>query len=197
LIQQKANESLKKLKDAEKMRLNLSKQIIEKQKGKEQSQEQIHELEMSNDRFNNMKNMFAEKRKEYTNNQALNRIKRSEEIAKVNLVAQKELERQQDAFLEAISRATEKTQKTEQLRKQTLKEQAMKEEQEFQMLHKQRKDAEKQLELITKQHERAHNIRDTELWKEEGEQKVLQKKETLQKLKAHHIEQIVFFIDIA
>ena len=57
--------------DAKRVRETLAGQIKQKHEGREEAQRFAAELELSNARFNNMKNMFADRRKEFTNQQAL------------------------------------------------------------------------------------------------------------------------------
>jgi hypothetical protein len=125
----------KKIEDAERIRNSLARQIEEKKSNKIEEEKNVLDFELSNQRFNNMKNMFAEKRKEFTVNQALNRIKISEHISSWNVKAQQESELAQTKFLEAIGKGNNQRGKLEEEKKQKQREQFKKEQEQFLALH--------------------------------------------------------------
>jgi uncharacterized secreted protein with C-terminal beta-propeller domain len=106
----------------------------ERQALKNEEQRKISELDISNDRFNDMKNIFAEKRKNYIDNQALDRIKRSEQIAQVNQETQRKIDESKTKFLDTFSQVKGKD-GYDILQKEVQKKQFKKEEEEFQQLH--------------------------------------------------------------
>jgi hypothetical protein len=133
--QKKIDVAQKKIEDAKRIRNSLAKQIEEKRNNKIEEEKNALDFELSNQRFNNMKNMFAEKRKEFTTNQAMNRIKISEHISSWNIKAQQETEQAENKFLEAIGRANNQKGKLEEEKKQKQREQFKKEQEQFLSLH--------------------------------------------------------------
>ncbi|KAJ3268340.1 hypothetical protein HDV01_003105 [Terramyces sp. JEL0728] len=180
-----------KIMEANEVNHTLVGQINEKNAIKGDLQAKASELDAANTRFNNMKSMFADRKKQFAEQQASERMARYEVVAKLNVDANNEAAENRANLLEAVTNAqsgiVRQTRETDKSKKQYQEEQ-----EEFLRIHNEKKQRVLDIAKDIKEKERARNIAQGEIWKQEKEAAEERKKKTLLDIKAHHIEQINF-----
>ncbi|KAJ3362998.1 hypothetical protein HDU91_003172 [Kappamyces sp. JEL0680] len=179
-----------KLLEAARIKETLALQIKEKQKTLTDQHTQMVELEKANARFNDMKNVLGEKRKDFITQQAAARIQRTEEVAKWNVRAEQEQETTRLAFLQALLKAQKTQDQDKEQKKAHNKQLCIEEREAFERSHRQKRQTKLEEDRATKLAEKAKHRRDAEQWKQEVQDTAEKKKASLLAIKAEHLEQM-------
>ncbi|KAJ2993357.1 hypothetical protein HDV02_002473, partial [Globomyces sp. JEL0801] len=166
-------------------------QIQQKNQNKEKAKREARELEISNERFNSMKHMFVEKRKDFFQNQQKEIHDRFRVVSEHNIKANELVKQDRDKYLNSIShQGPTKAQLLREEKILTEKEFYLKEQAEFEIQHKSKRTLMNVQAKELKLNERARNIENTESWKKETIELQEKKKKSLLDIKEFHVKQM-------